>query len=55
MRFEVGFEGSLRVDKSEMRKGEFQIKGPACRKPRGKSSVDTGLSEKIEGDQTGAS
>jgi len=32
--FEIGFEGSVGVDRSKMRREEFQIQWPACRKPR---------------------
>jgi len=31
--FEIGFEGSVGVNRSKMRR-EFQTEGPVCRKPR---------------------
>jgi len=32
--FEIAFEGGVGVDRSKMRREEFQIEGPVCRKPR---------------------
>jgi len=50
--FEVRFEGSVRVDRSQMRREGVPNRGASMPKTaRGKGSVDTGLSEKIEGDR----
>ena len=52
MSFEVGFEGSVRVYRSEMRRKAVPNRGASMPKTtRDKGGVDTGLSEKIEGDR----
>ena len=52
MSFEVGFEGSVRVNRSEMWREGVPNQGKSMPKTaRRKGNVDTGLIEKIEGGQ----
>jgi len=48
--FEIGFEGSVGVDRSKMRREGVPNRGASMPKTmRGKSNLDTRLGEKIEG------
>ena len=50
MSFEIGFEGSVSVDRSKMKKEGIPNRGASMPKTtRGESNVDTRLGEKIEG------
>jgi hypothetical protein len=50
MSFEIGFEGSVSVDRSTMRREGVPNRGTSVPKTtRGESNVDTRLREKVEG------
>ena len=50
MSFEIGFEGSVSVDGSKVRREGIQNRGASMPKTtRGESNADTRLGEKIEG------
>ena len=50
MSFEIGFEGSVSVDRSKMRREGIPDRRTSMSKTtRGKGNVDTRLGEKIEG------